>query len=471
MEYGVVSIVPALVVIIIALATRRTFEALVVGTFSAYVIIAGPGFLTAWLEVLFEVLTDYDVQWVIMVCGLFGSLIALLSACHGTFAFTEKIAGVCKSARSSLVITWVMGILIFIDDYLNIITLGTCMCPVTDRHGEPREATAYIIDSTGAPVCVLLPISTWAIFYTSIFWSQPETATLGYADGLSMYVHLIPYAFYPLFTLLVVLLFCLKLLPKFGRMRKAYDRAERGGSARAAAGGGGKDREDAKGEHGRADKIIREEDMGTPERKGNVWDFLAPILLVIVLTIVCGEMMVGLIAAIAVCLVMYLPRKLLSFERFCDVFMKGFCNMIPTLAVVVAAFIMQHAADDVGLPAFVISVVKPFMGATFFPAIVFLVVAALTFVTGSNWGIPAVCVPIVVPLASAVGANLLLTLAAILSAGTFGSHACFYSDATLLTSMSCGIDNMDHALSQFPYAMIGASLSVVAFLVCGIMGI
>lgn len=458
MEYGVISILPALVVIVVALTTRRTFEALIVGTFSAYIIVAGPGFLTAWLEALFAVLTDYDVQWVIMVCGLFGSLIALLSACHGTFAFTEKIAKVCRSGRSSLVVTWIMGILIFIDDYLNIITLGTCMCPVTDRYKEPREATAYIIDSTGAPVCVLLPISTWAIFYTSIFYSQPETVALGYSDGLSMYVHLIPYTFYPLFTLLVVLLFCLKLLPKLGRMKKAYERVEQGGSLQT------------KKETNRADGIMEKEDMGKPDKKGNVWDFLIPILLVIILTIICGEMMVGLIVAIAVCMVMYLPRRLLTFERFCDVFMEGFCNMIPTLAVVVAAFIMQRAADEIGLPAFVISVVRPFMNAALFPAIVFVVVALLTFVTGSNWGIPAVCVPIIVPLA-AVDANMLLTLAAILSAGTFGSHACFYSDATLLTSTSCGIDNMDHALSQFPYAMMGAVLSFVAFLVCGLAGI
>lgn len=459
MEYGVISILPAFVVIVIALTTRHTFEALIVGTFSAYVIVAGPGFLNAWLDTLFEVLTDYDVQWVIMVCGLFGSLIALLSACHGTFAFTEKIAKVCKSGRSSLVVTWIMGILIFIDDYLNIITLGTCMCPVTDRYKEPREATAYIIDSTGAPVCVLLPISTWAIFYTSIFYAQPETAALGYADGFSMYIHLIPYTFYPLFTLLVVLLFCLKLLPRLGRMKKAYERVGQGGPLLT------------KKETDRADEIMEKEDMGKPDKKGNVWDFLIPILLVIILTVICGEMMVGLIVAIVVCMVMYLPRRLLTFERFCSVFMEGFCNMIPTLAVVVAAFIMQHAADEIGLPAFVISVVRPFMNAALFPAIVFVVVALLTFVTGSNWGIPAVCVPIIVPLAAAVDANMLLTLAAILSAGTFGSHACFYSDATLLTSASCGIDNMDHALSQFPYAMIGAVLSFVAFLVCGLAGI
>lgn len=462
MDYGVLSIVPALVVIIFALATRRTFEALILGTFSAYIIIDGFGFISSWLDTLFVVLTDYDVQWVIIVCGLFGSLISLLSASHGTFAFTEKIARLCKSARFSLVATWAMGILIFIDDYLNIITLGTCMCPLTDRYKEPREATAYIIDSTGAPVCVLLPISTWAIFYASIFYAQPEVAALGFADATSMYVKLIPYAFYPIFTLLVVLLFALKLLPKLGRMKKAYQRIENGGPIKTAR----MNKEEGKGE-----KIMETEDVGGPLRRGNVWDFLIPILLVIVLTIICGEMLIGLIVAIAVCMVMYLPRKLLSFERFFDIFMKGFCNMIPTLAVVVAAFIMQHAADDIGLPAFVISVVEPFVSAAYFPAIVFVAVALLTFVTGSNWGIPAVCVPIVLPLAAALDASLILTMAAILSAGTFGSHACFYSDATLLTSTSCEIDNMDHALSQIPYAMIGAGLSFAAFLICGIMGI
>lgn len=212
------------------------------------------------------------------------------------------------------------------------------------------------------------------------------------------------------------------------------------------------------------------EDAGKSLKSGNVWDFLIPIVLVIALTIICGEMLIGLVAAIAVCMAMYLPRKLLSFRRFCDIFMKGFCNMIPTLAVVVAAFIMQHAADDIGLPGFVISVAEPLMSAAFFPAVVFVTVALLTFVTGSNWGIPAVCVPIILPLASSLGADLLLTMAAILSAGTFGSHACFYSDATLMTSAACEIDNMDHALSQIPYAMIGAALSFAAFLVCGIAG-
>lgn len=178
MEYGLISVVPAVILILFALKTRRTFEALIIGTFVTYIIIKGPGFLTAWIDSLFEVLTDQDVQWVIIVCGLFGSLIALLEASNGTISFTEKMASICKSAKSSLVVTWIMGMLIFIDDYLNIITMGTCMCPLTDRYKEPREATSYIIDSTAAPVCVLLPISTWSIFYASMFFARPEIAGL-----------------------------------------------------------------------------------------------------------------------------------------------------------------------------------------------------------------------------------------------------------------------------------------------------
>lgn len=392
MEYGLISVVPAVILILFALKTRRTFEALIIGTFVTYIIIKGPGFLTAWIDSLFEVLTDQDVQWVIIVCGLFGSLIALLEASNGTISFTEKMASICKSAKSSLVVTWIMGMLIFIDDYLNIITMGTCMCPLTDRYKEPREATSYIIDSTAAPVCVLLPISTWSIFYASMFFARPEI------------------------------------------------------------------------------QIKKKSDI--PDgKKGTIWDFLIPIVILVILTLVYGEILIGLIVSLAVCLVMFLPRRLMTFGEFCDSFMKGFCNMIPTLAVLVAAFLMQQAAQDIGLPQYIISVAEPLMSPALFPAITFIAVSLLTFVTGSNWGIPAACVPIVIPLASAVGADMILTMAAIVSAGTFGSHACFYSDATVMTSAACEMETMDHALSQIPYAMFGAVLSLAAFLICGIAGL
>ena len=130
---------------------------------------------------------------------------------------------------------------------------------------------------------------------------------------------------------------------------------------------------------------------------------------------------------------------------------------------------MQQAANDIGLPSYIIETVTPYLNGTIFPAVAFIVVAILTFVTGSNWGIPAVCVPIIIPLGFSLGANPILVMAAVLSGGTLGSHACFYSDATVLTSTSCSIDNMDHALSQFPYAAMAAVISLVGFLVCGMI--
>ena len=135
--------------------------------------------------------------------------------------------------------------------------------------------------------------------------------------------------------------------------------------------------------------------------------------------------------------------------------------MVPTIAIVFMAFVMQQAANDIGLPNYVIETVAPYLNGDIFPAVSFIVVALLTFITGSNWGIPAVCVPIILPLGASLGANLVLVMAAL------GSHACFYSDATVLTSSSCSIDNMDHALSQIPYALIASAVSLAGFLICG----
>ena len=197
--------------------------------------------------------------------------------------------------------------------------------------------------------------------------------------------------------------------------------------------------------------------------------FLIPIGALIAITLLGGDLFIAVVASIIICLFLYIPRKKMTFNEFCDLYMQGFCDMIPTIAIVFAAFIMQIAANDIGLPAYVIETVTPYLNGTLFPAVAFMVVAVLTFVTGSNWGIPAVCVPIIIPLGFSLGANPILVMAAILSGGTLGSHACFYSDATVLTSTSCGINNMDHALSQFPYAAIATIISLAGFIICGIV--
>ena len=198
-------------------------------------------------------------------------------------------------------------------------------------------------------------------------------------------------------------------------------------------------------------------------------DFVLPIGVLIFLAIFTGELFLAVTAAIGVCFILYLPRRRMTFSGFCDLAMHGFCNMIPTVAIIFFAFVMQEAMSDIGIAEYVIHAISPYMTASILPAVVFVAVAILNFSTGSVWGVPAIIVPIIMPLANMLGANLVLVMAAVVSGATLGSHACFYSDATVLTSSCCKMQNMDHAFSQMPYAAMAAGVSFFGYLACGFL--
>ena len=486
MDYGILSLLPIVVVIAMALITKRTLEPLIVGTLCTYVIVDGAGFAQGWMDAFFRAASDRDNQWVFMVCALFGSLIALLGASHGALGFSKRLGRLCRGPKSTLIVTWIMGILIFVDDYLNIMTLSICMKKLTDRHKVPRESLAYVIDSTGAPVCALLPFSTWAIFFAGLFYAENGIPELGYGTPIETFYRIIPFIFYAIFAVILVPLFSLGLLPKLGRMKAAYRRVAETGAVYSAASRDlnleeeeedfDEDGLDADDEMEDATTAIPSDAQSTadgghsmPHGYSNVLDFILPIGTLITLAIVGGELFLAVIAAIAVCFVLYVPRKKLSATRFCDLAMHGFCNMIPTVAIIFFAFVMQEAMSDIGIANYVIGLVQPYMSAALFPVITFLLVAILNFSTGSVWGIPAIVTPIILPLCMAIGANPLLTMGAIVSGAALGSHACFYSDATVLTSSCCKINNMDHAISQLPYALLAAGFACVLYIACGFM--
>lgn len=200
---------------------------------------------------------------------------------------------------------------------------------------------------------------------------------------------------------------------------------------------------------------------------GNIWDFVIPIAVLILVTVFQGDMLLAVIVTLVVCLLLYVPRKIMSIAEWCNLLISGFCEMLPTLAILVGAFTVANICNTMGLPEYIISAVTPYLNAQTFAVIIFIVVSILTFATSSTWGVSTIVVPIIIPLASAVGANMLLTMAAILSGSTFGSHACFYSDATVLASTASRIENLEHASSQIPYALIAAAVSCIGFVVCG----
>ena len=322
---------------------------------------------------------------------------------------------------------------------------------LSDNHKIPREAQSYIIDSTGAPVCALLPFSTWAVFFAGLFYAEAGIPELGYGSAINTFCAVIPFIFYAIAAVALVPLFSLGLVPKLGRMKKAYRRVEETGKVYSPE----------------SAELNLEDEDDSPAITGCLWDFVLPIGTLIALTIVGGELFLALVAAIAVCFLLYIPRKKLSLTRFCDLAMHGFCNMIPTVAIIFFAFVMQEAMTDIGIADYIITLVQPHVNAVIFPLVTFLVVAILNFSTGSVWGIPAIVAPILLPLAESIGTNLLLVMGAIVSGATLGSHACFYSDATVLTSSCCKIENMDHALSQIPYALCASGISALGYLVCG----
>ena len=472
MDYGWLCLLPPAAMLIFAIKTKKSFEALIFGSLVAYIIMYGYKFIGPWCELLLNEISSADNEYILLICGLFGSLIFLLREARGTEGFSKLILRFCKSERMVLVTSSILGCIIFVDDYLNIMTIGTCMKRVCDKRKVPREALAYVIDSTGAPVCALLPFSTWAVFYAGIFMEEKAVSGLGFGTGISTYIHVIPFMFYPIIALLLTFLFSFGIMPKLGAMKKAYERVKSGEVGTQPVVQIINDEGDytvAGMEENLETSAIKSmiEKPRKVEPPGKAIDFLLPMAVLIGVTIFTSDMLIAIVVALFACLVLFVPRKLMSFTRYSELFIQGFADMLPVLAILLASFLVKTACGEMNLSGYVISLVEPYLNGMVLPAVVFVILACLTFITSSFWGIEVIALSIVVPLAIALNGNILLVLAAVVSGGVFGSHACFYSDATVLSSATCEIDNIDHAVTQAPYAVLGAILSVVAYLVAG----
>ncbi len=447
MSDGLFAIIIIAILIVGAIATRRCTEFLLLGSVLGCVYLYHGQALSEWCSLITQVVADN--AWLWLVCGLFGSLIALLQASKGTFGFSNIISKVCSTDRRTLFTSFLLGILLFVDDYLNVLTIGVCMKGIYDKRKLPRESLAFILNSTGAPVCVLLPISTWAIFFASLFYEE-EVISSRFPSAMDAYLHAIPFCFYPVIALIIVALFTLGVMPKLGAMKRAYQRVEETGRVYSDA----------------SKKYNHEEYMDT-DTEGNVWNFLVPMLVLVIIGVTTLNILLAIVVALIVCLVMYVPGKRMDMEEFFNLTVSGFADMMSIFFMLVAAFTLKEVCDLLHLTQFLVAVAQPVLSPHLFPAVSFLLLGVLAFVTGSNWGMSAVVAPILLPMCGALGANPVLTMAAIVSGGTFGSHACFYTDATVLSANSAGISNMEHALSQLPYTMIAAILSLIGYLIAG----
>ncbi|MCF7929460.1 MAG: hypothetical protein K9L68_11880 [Spirochaetales bacterium] len=450
-DYGIISVIPAVFLIAYIFWTKRILESLILATLLGLVIVHKGGFFTAFMDIMLDVGMLEDTVWLFIVCGLMGSIIALIEVSGGAHAFGEWVAKKAKTKKRTLIWTWLLGVAIFIDDYLNSLTVGSCMAPVTDKHKVSREFLSYVVDSTAAPACVIVPITTWAVFAGGLLeingWA-PD------GEGLAYFIKTIPFNFYGWIALIIVPLVILGVIPVFGPMKKAEKRAIDTGVL--APEGSNK-----------IDISSGIENIKLPSN-AKIYNFFLPIIVLLVATIATGtDMMMGVVITLAFMAVLYIPQKLLNAEEFANESVRGFKNMLYPLFLMYLAFMFAEMNTQIGFTKYMIESGTPVMSPQTLPIMIFLILSVQQFITGTNWGMYIIALPIVIPLAMNVGASLPLTVGATLSAGVFGSHICFYSDATVLTSAATGCDNFRHAITQMPFGFLAAALSAVGFAIAG----
>lgn len=463
-EPTALSLIPPVVVLALAIWLRRPILSLIVGTVSGLLLLSANPFdaLNTFAEVSLRTMQDETIGWLILVCGSFGSLIALLVRTGGAMAFGQQALRLAKGPRSSLFMTFVLGLVIFIDDYLNALTVGETMKRVTDRFKVSREMLAYVVDSTAAPVCVLVPLSTWAVFFGGLLENNGVAAT---GQGIGVYFQAIPYMLYAWLAVLMVLLVILGVVPAMGPMKRAELRARHGsvGAMRVSDGELAQDAELTPDSY--AVKSI-EEEFAQADRGGKLHNFLVPMAMLVGFTVYFDiDIWKGLLVTLLLTIPYYLAQRLMPLAEMMEQMIDGFKTMLPAIGTVIAAFVFKDVCDQLQLPQYVINSLTPYMTPQLLPAVVFVSMAVLAFATGSSWGIFAVTIPIVMPLAHSVGADIPLVIGALLSASSFGSQACFYSDSTVLAAQGSGCDLVSHAVTQLPYALLTAAMAFVGFII------
>ena len=456
---GWVSLIPVIVVIVMAILTKKATESLIVGTFVGAAIltiskgVSGIGAVGDWWNTWFEyLLAQIGTSAVyIVMFGMFGWLIRLLDDSGSALGFADIAAKISNTRKKTLMVTWVLGIIIFISDFLNALGIGVAMKSLSDKWKIPRVYLAYVINSVGAAVCIMVPISSWGVFYSS----QLETMeAFGGQSGFSIYLQSVPFMFYAIAAVFIVPLFILGIIPLFGPMKKANTIALNGG------------------------KVFPEwyyekdaeavEELSTDIKPSSAWNFIVPIIVLIAVALLANITLAAIVASI-VCAIMLKIQKIFTFWESIEKMILGFKDFFYVTVLVIAAFVLQDFNAELGLTEFVIENVSPILSPAIFPAVIFIVVSALAFGTGSFWGVAAISFPIVIPLAVALDVNLYLTVAAVATATAFGSQACFYSDSVTVVSAATGIKNMDYAKNSIPLIAVPVVIAIIANLIAGIL--
>lgn len=471
------SIIPPVVAIVLALVTKEVFSALLAGIFTGTFIFAwnttGMSVPIGTVETAFKLMSQKLDFGILVFCSLLGAIVYVIALAGGAKAYGKAATKVIRGRRSALAATAGLGIVIFIDDYFNCLTVGTVMRPLTDAYRISRAKLAYIIDSTAAPVCIIAPVSSWAVAVGS------SLASTGAFDSqMDAFIATIPWNFYALLAI-GLMLFLVFFREDFGPMYEA--------ERKALAGDVGKI------------EVSHGEKPLTPENpRGTLWDMVIPLAALIVLCVLSlmwsggywGEdpkfhsfsaaignssatvsLEIASFAALLICFFQYVPRGLMTFKQFMEGCVEGMKTMLPANIILVLAWTLSGVCRDLlNTPHFMETIVTASgMSAAFLPLGVFALSAFLAFSIGTAWGTFGIFIPIVVPVVQALDPSLtIVVLSATLAGSIFGDHCSPISDTTVLSSAGAGCHHMQHVETQIPYAVLVAICSAVGYLVAGL---
>ena len=465
------SLVPPLLAIVLALVTKEVYSSLFIGVAMGALLYTGFHPWNAFVA-FFDIMKNSMNLNILIFDVLLGMIIVLMSKSGGSAAYGKWAGTKIKSKKSAMLATTGLGVLIFVDDYFNCLTVGSVMRPVTDRFKVSRAKLAYIIDATAAPVCIIAPISSWAAAVNSYV---PEDAGI---SGFQLFLRTIPYNLYAILTLLMVFTIILTGLD-FGLMKKHEKNAANG---------------DLFTSGGEEFDQVKEEEISS---NGKVIDLVLPVLVLIVTAI--GAMIytgflggaTDVVTAFAGCdaetslifatlitvmfmLVLYLPRKVITFKGFMDSFVEGFKMMIPAIGILIFAWSLKGMGDALEIASFVEKLVGSNASASvLLPAILFLVAIFLSFSTGTSWGTFAILVPIAIAMFPGTDnmQMMIIAVASVLSGAVCGDHVSPISDTTVMSSAGAQSNHINHVTTQMQYAVVVAVVSAIGYVIAGFVHI
>lgn len=473
------SLFPPVIAIGLALITKEVYSSLFVGILSGGIIYAaasGTGFEGTFKAVVQDGLITnlsnaYNVGILVFLVVL-GIIVVLMNKAGGSRAYGEWAAAHIKSRRGVALSTFFLGVLIFVDDYFNCLTVGSVMRPITDKHNISRSKLAYLIDSTAAPICIIAPISSWA---------AAVSGTVEGVNGISLFINTIPYNLYAFLTILMVIFISISDTD-YGPMKIHEDNAKNGDIFTTK-------------------NNTYEQDAQPVTERGRVIDLILPVAVLIVFCVVgmiytggffsgtdfvtafanCDAaygLSLGSISALIVIIVYYIFRRVLKFNECMDSIAAGFKQMVPAILILTFAWTLKTMTNHLEAGAFVSGVVQSATAlSVLLPVILFVVAIGLAFATGTSWGTFGILIPIVTSVFDAELANVsqtgeipsmvIICISACLAGAVCGDHCSPISDTTIMASTGAQCDHVNHVSTQLPYALTVAAVCVVGYLLSG----